>query len=476
MSDYLLLLLILIPFMGTLFVMFAKSDRHYAIDNVYRVSIWSIIAELSFLIYTFSFFDAKKNGIQLIEKYHWLDNPKIDILLGADIFSMLLVLSINLSFLIALVCINRSSPRAKTLLASELLFISLLNGYFFAADLFSFYIFFAALSMPLIILVSTYGNQNKKNIFKRFSIYNLIGATVLFAALMIIYNLKEGNIPLNTISHINLTGSIQYIVWFSIFFAFISRLPVWPFHYWMASINATLKNPLVFLASNLIPLSGLYGFMRFWPNTVPETVGRYAPLFELICIITMLFISLISLSHKEIRYKLFAYTTVYCLLYLIGVFLPTIALKQNIGYSLFAYIIIITVISFLLSHIEEMKKKLNLGQGILCYMPKASKCLSLFILAAIGLPVTPLFWNNFIIVSEIFNYSLILGILVMLSMFIVALALLEELYRLKDKNYAACANTSNIDLSETRFTICMISLAVLFFSFIKPLWFVFNGG
>lgn len=473
MTDYLLLLLILLPFIGAMFVMSAKSDRHYAVNNVYRVSIWIMAVEIALLLYAFSFFDVEKNGIQLIEKYQWLNNPEIALLLGADIFSMMLVLSINLSLLIAAICTSRDVLHPKTLLASELLFISLLNGYLFAADIFSFYIFFSALSMPLIILVSTYGNQNKKNIFKRFSLYNLIGATLLFLALMLIYNLKGGNIPLNTIGHLNLTGTMQYVVWFSIFFAFVSRLPVWPFHYWMASINATLKNPLVFLTSNLIPLTGLYGFMRFWPNAVPATIGKYAPLFEAACIVTMLFISLISLSHKEIRYKLFAYTTVYCLLYLIGVFLPTGALKQNIGYSLFAYILIITVISFVLSHIEEIKKQLGLGQGILCYMPRASQCLSLFILAAIGLPVTPLFWNNFIIVSEIFNYSLLLGILVMLSMFIVALALLEELYRLKDKSYAACANINNIDLSKTRFIICMISLSILFFSFIKPLWFVF---
>lgn len=70
----------------------------------------------------------------------------------------------------------------------------------------------------------------------------------------------------------------------------------------------------------------------------------------------MLFISLVSLSHKDIRYKLFAYTTVYYLLYLTSVFLPTDVLTQNIGYSLFSYIIIVTVLSFLISHIEHQKK------------------------------------------------------------------------------------------------------------------------
>ena len=189
----------------------------------------------------------------------------------------------------------------------------------------------------------------------------------------------------------------------------------------------------------------------------------------------MMFIALVSLSHKDMRYKLFAYTTVYYLLYLTGVFLPTDVLKQNIGYSLFAYIIIITVLSFLVSHVEYQKKVLGIygSGGILCYMPRTSKCLSLFILAGIGLPVTPLFWNNFIILSEIFNYNLILGIMVVLSTFIVALSLLEELFRLKDKSAASSACVLGTDLSTLHYAVYIGSLLILFFSFFKPLWFVF---
>ena len=65
---------------------------------------------------------------------------------------------------------------------------------------------------------------------------------------------------------------------------------------------------------------------------------------------------------------------------------------RNIGYSLFSYIIIVTVLSFLISHIEHQKKELGIysAGGILCYMPRTSKCLSLFVLAGIGLPVTSL--------------------------------------------------------------------------------------
>jgi len=471
----LLLLLIITPILGSCFTAWAKNDRYYASQNVYHVAIWVMLANLGLILYTFSMLNLEKTGIQLVEKYPWISFPPVDILLGADTFAMLLIFGVNLAFLLAEFCLNRQQKHPKALLTLELLFVGLFNGYILAADIISFYIFFAAVSIPLIILISTYGGIHKKNALVRFSLYNLIGALLLAVAILVIYTIKESNIPLNTAGNVNLKGKTEYFVWFGLFFAFISRMPIWPFHYWISAINASMRNPLAFLVSSLIPLVGLYGFMRFWPNTVPEKIGVYAPIFEIICIVTMLIISLISVSHKDFRYKLFAYTTIYYLLYLIGVFLPTGGLKMNIGYSLFSCIIIMTVLSFLISHIENEKKRLDLygDSGILCYMPRTSTCLSLFILAGIGLPITPMFWNNFIIVSEIFNYNLILGILVILALFIVSLALLEELYCMKENNDLAKSCILSNDLSKSEFFVYMSCLVMLFISFFKPLWFVF---
>lgn len=475
MSAYLLLLLIIIPLIGSVFVLTIKEEKSYTTDNIYNVAIWILLTTLSMLLYTFSLFDTEKNGIQIVEKYNWLEFPPIEILLGADVFSMLLLVGVNLSFFIAEISLSRGLvKRPKALVSIELLFLGLFNGYILAADIISFYICFAAVSMPLIILISIYSSQHRKNTIIRLNLYHSIGALILFAAVITIYTLRGNNIPLNTAGNLNLIGKAEYFVWFGIFFAFISRMPIWPFHYWLAAVNSSIRNPLVFIVGNLIPLIGLYGFMRFWPNTVPQTIAAYAPAFEAISVITMIFIGLISLSQKDFRYKLFAYTTVYYLLYLIGVFLPIGSLKMNIGYSLFAYLIIVTVLSFLISHIEQQKKMLNLHSGgILCYLPRASIFLSLFVLAGIGLPITPLFWNNFIIISEIFNYNLMLGVFVMLALFIAELSLLEELYRLKDKNYNTKVCVTGADLNDFEVLVYGSCLVILFFSFFKPLWFVF---
>ncbi len=475
MNSYLLLLLVIIPLIGSLFVLAARNDRLYAPENVYNVSLLSRMINIGVILYIFSCCDIRENGMQLVEELSWTAAPPVILHFGIDIFSLMLILSVNLAFLIGELCLHRHTERPKTLIAAGLLFVGLMNGYFIAVDVITFYIFFAALSAPLIILISTFGSQRKKTVLVRFSLYNLIGALLLLISVVIMYNVQGENVFLNAAGKLSFYEKEEYFVWLGIFLAFISRMPIWPFHYWISSISSSLKNPLVSIVGNLIPLIGLYGFIRFWPNMVPATIAVYAPVFEIICIVTMIFIALVSLGHKDMRYKLFAYTTVYYLLYLTGVFLPTDELKQNIGYSLFAYIIISTVLSFLISHVEYQKKELGIygSSGILCYMPRTSKCLSLFILAGIGLPVTPLFWNNFIILSEIFNYNLILGIMVVLSMFIVALSLLEELFRFKDKSSASSACRLGADLSTLHYVVYIGSLLVLFFSFFKPLWFVF---
>lgn len=474
MFSGVLFLLFLVPLLGAGISLGAKSNRSYDTHNAYAVSVWVSVTNLLIIIYILTRLDAEKSGIQLIEQYSWPSFLHADMLLGVDLFSTLLLLGVNMSFLIAGLCNSASEEKSKTLIIAQLLFISTLNGYIMAADIISFYVFFAAGSIPLVIMLSSAEWLNKKSILIRFGLYNLIGIILLFIAVIMIYNYKGGNIPLNTAGNVSIKGKAEYFVWLSLFFAFISRMPIWPFHYWLSSINATMRDSFVFNVSNLIPLIGLYGFMRFWPNTVPLTIAQYAPFFEGVCIMTMLLVAFISLTSKEFRYNLFAYTTVYYLLYLTGVFLPTSGLKMNIGYALFAYIIISTILSFAYSHIEKEQKRTGILsiENILCRMPRVSICLSLFILAGIGLPITPLFWNNFIIISEIFNHNLVMGVLIMLSMFMVGLSMLKSLYQMKDRKENTILTMQVKDISNSYFIIYIGCLLILFVSFIQPLWFV----
>ena len=106
MASCCLFLIFLIPLVSAIITATVKSDRKYASYNRYAVFVWSIIANLGVILYMLAKLNPEKTGIQLIEQYKMLSMPEIDILLGADMFSTLLLLAINLSFLIAGLCKN----------------------------------------------------------------------------------------------------------------------------------------------------------------------------------------------------------------------------------------------------------------------------------------------------------------------------------------------------------------------------------
>lgn len=90
------------------------------------------------------------------------------------------------------------------------------------------------------------------------------------------------------------------------------------------------------------------------------------------------------------------------------------------------------------------------------------------------LDINPLTKGHTLVVPKCeVDYIFDLGIMVMLSLFMVALSLLEELYRMKDKSNAASACILGADLPNLHFAVYIGCLLILFFSFFKPLWFVF---
>lgn len=56
------------------------------------------------------------------------------------------------------------------------MFVSMITGFFAAADIFSFYIFFEAMLLPLFMIIGMFGGIRKQGVLARFFIYNLLGA------------------------------------------------------------------------------------------------------------------------------------------------------------------------------------------------------------------------------------------------------------------------------------------------------------
>ena len=225
----------------------------------------------------------------------------------------------------------------------------------------------------------------------------------------------------------------------------------------------------------LLPLVGIYGFVRFWPLSVPESVEILVPVIETFAVITMIFIALIAFVNQQFFYKIFSYTTIYYLLFLLAVILPTDSLKMNIAYSCFIFLIVTASLIALGAELREKSECCNCSYShLLQCAPRLAQAFCFFALIAMGLPISSMFWSNFMLVSAIFGQNFIVGIMVMFALLMISVVLMNELLELFTKPENAAEKIKPEDISIAKVTFLMSVVLVLLLSFFNPLWFVFQ--
>lgn len=470
--NTLLFVIMAIPLFGIIFAGLSKENSNGHGHNVLAVGIFTVLSNLVVLWITARKVDFSGGAQHLSAKFEWLAVPKIELIFELDFFSLLLIAAVHLAVLLGFIGVRNNNYRQKTLVIFALMFLEMITGYFFASDLFSFYIFFEAMLLPLFMLVGIFGDSRRQDILYRFFLYNLLGAMLLFVALCILFNSE--NILIREMNRAVLSKHLELLVWVSIFIAFLSRIPIWPFHYWLSSVNVNISNPLVFIIANIMPLTGVYGLIRFSPLTAPEILEPYLLFLEIVSITTMFIIALIGFSNRDIQYKIFSYMTVYYILYLLGALLPTDALLANIGFSLFAYLIVTAAIEIIVSHLEKERMCNGLNDcGILCSVPRSSFVLSFFILAAVGLPLSSLFLNNMLIFAGLVNYNLKMAIFILSAIILSSLSLLQHLFYLRYPQNETKTNENCIeDISLPVFMVFALVMVLLVVSFVNPLWYM----
>ena len=463
-------ILLIIPLLGCMFALFARKND----VNAFYVTIFTIVSDMAVLLCLLP--NVVRIGGDAVNgwTYQWLMPMNVELSFGADVFSMLLLLGVYLALLIGLVGLLPQQRKSKSLLLSTLYFAWCMTGFLTARDMLSFYIFFAGMVPPLVMSVGNFGNVRKMSSLYVFFALCFVGALMLLTATLVIYRFNHGNIGLLEIALIRMPKYAALVVWIGVCAAFLSRIPIWPLHHWFSLVCGGIKNPLVYIIFNLMPLTGIYGFMRFWQLTVPESAEVFLPIMTTFGVLTMLFAAFIGISHKDFLPKLFSYSAVYYLLFLLVIVLLDTKYAQNIAYSLFIFLIVnaTLTVSELWSENACSESKCDY-RGILAYMPKLSKVFAFFVLVAVGLPISSMFWNNFVLISALFKENFAAGIGVMTAITLIGMGIMFELFMMRSLPENIDSEVWVEDISDKQTAFFMAIVVLLFLSFFDPLWFVF---
>ena len=419
--------LILLPFIGSLFIFFIRAtEKNYTAKYV---ALFITTANLILSLYLWVIFDKNISTFQFVEEKNWLLGI-INYKVGIDGISILFVLLTTFITPICIISVNSTIKyRIKDFLIAILLMESLMIGVFCSLDLVIFYLFFEGGLIPMFLIIGIWGGDRRVYSAFKFFLYTLLGSVLMLVAIISIYWIS-GTTDVERLYEIGIAENYQNLLWLAFFSSFAVKTPMWPVHTWLpdAHVEAPTAGS-VLLAAILLKMAG-YGFIRFSIGLFPVASEYFAPLVFVLSIIAIIYTSLVALMQDDMK-KLIAYSSVAHMGFVtLGIFTMT---QQGIEGSIFQMIshgLISAALFLCVGVLYERKhtRLINNYGGIVSIMPRYSVVFMIFTLGAVGLPGTTGFIGEFLILIGAFKKNFLVAILASIGV-ILSAAYMLWLYR-----------------------------------------------
>ena len=402
--------IILLPLIGSFFLLFIKPDKSN--NSIKYVSLFISIANLILSIYLWIVFDQNSSEFQFVENRDWISGM-IQYKVGIDGISILFVVLTTLITPLCIVSVNSTiTYRLKDFLLAILVMESLMIGVFCSLDLVIFYLFFEGGLIPMFLIIGIWGGDRRVYSAFKFFLYTLLGSVLMLVAIISIYWIT-GTTDIEQLYNLGIDQKYQNLLWLAFFSSFAVKTPMWPVHTWLpdAHVEAPTAGS-VLLAAILLKMAG-YGFIRFSVGLFPVASDYFIPLVYTLSVTAIIYTSLVALMQEDMK-KLIAYSSVAHMGFVtLGIFTMT---QQGIEGSIFQMIshgLVSAALFFSVGVIYDRKHTRlikNYG-GLVSIIPRYAFVLMIFTLGAVGLPGTTGFIGEFLILMGTFQKNFLVAII-----------------------------------------------------------------
>ncbi len=425
----LLSVVIFLPLVGVLFLLvLVRGDKEAVDRNAKYMALWTSIATFVVSLLIWFNFDAKTANFQFTEKLDWLALPggyTLTYHMGVDGISIFFVL---LSTFLTPFCIlaswNSIKDRVREYMIAFLVLETFMIGTFCALDLFTFYVFFEAVLIPMFLIIGVWGGQRRVYAAFKFFLYTLLGSVLMLIAMITIYYTTKANGQGTTdvvalLEFAKTKGfdpDLQKWLFLAFFASFAVKIPMWPVHTWLpdAHVEAPTAGSVI-LAGVLLKMGG-YGFLRFSLPMFPDASLYFTPLIYALSVIAIIYTSLVALAQTDMK-KLIAYSSVAHMGFVtLGIFAATTqvagskvlmgaqavsgAIFQMLSHGIVSAALFLCVgVVYDRMHTREIARY----GGLANRMPMYAAAFMVMMLASVGLPGTSGFVGEFLVLLGTFQ-------------------------------------------------------------------------
>lgn len=408
-QSYLLTILLLIPFAGSLILLFFNKNEKFIRYFGFGVSIVAFIISLIIL----ANFDFSNSSFQLVHKFTWIENLHISYNVGIDGISLILILLTT--FLTPLTLLSTWKSIDKKI--KEFTFFMLLLevgmlGVFVSLDLFLFYIFWEAMLIPMYFIIGIWGGDNRIYASIKFFLYTFFGSLLMLVAIiwLAIYSsniIGHFSTDLTELYKVGpqIPTTIQEFMFLAFALSFAIKVPLFPLHTWLPDAHVQAPTAGSIILAGILLKMGTYGLLRFCLPLFPQASITFAPYISVLAIIGIIYGALVAMVQKDMK-KLVAYSSVAHLGFVVlGIFAMTQESVQGAVIQMVNHGLSTGALFFLVGVVYERTHTREISQygGLAKIVPIYSTILLITCLSSLGLPGLNGFVGEFLILIGAFK-------------------------------------------------------------------------
>src|SRR5215212_1662126 len=292
MQQYLLTVLIFLPFAGALAIAAHGLFAPYANEKHYRwiaLGFSLVTFAASLLLLTQPVGLGAGGAYHFVQDVPWVESIGAHYHVGVDGISLWLVILTTLLLPISILSSWTSvEKRPLAFFTFMLLLESAMIGVFVSLDLLLFYLFFEASLVPMFFLIGAWGGERRLYAAVKFFIYTAVGSLLMLAGIIWVWYLYANGAGggVGTFDYALLLDALQQgkmsltasgiatreqAVLFGLFaLAFCIKIPLFPFHTWLPDAHTEAPTAGSVILAGVLLKMGTYGLMRFNFALFPE--------------------------------------------------------------------------------------------------------------------------------------------------------------------------------------------------------------